>query len=59
MATRSGAELAGLDAGVIEPGRAAKLVVLDGDSDNLAGSADPVRSVVRRASRADVAAVHH
>jgi cytosine/adenosine deaminase-related metal-dependent hydrolase len=59
MATRAGAELAGLDAGVIEPGRAAKLVILNGDSDNLAGSADPVRTVVRRAGTADVKTVHY
>lgn len=57
MATRAGAELAGLDAGVIDPGRAAKLVVLDGASDNLAGTEDPVRAVVRRAGAADVRAV--
>ena len=54
MATRAGAELAGLDAGVIEAGRAAKLVVLDGASDNLAGTVDPVRAVVRRADPTDV-----
>jgi len=57
MATRAGAELAGLDAGVIEPGRLAKLVVLDGGSDNLSGTEDPVRAVVRRAGAADVRAV--
>ncbi|MFB6354386.1 MAG: amidohydrolase family protein [Halobacteriales archaeon] len=57
MATRAGAELAGLDAGVVEPGRAAKLVVLDGESDNLAGTEDPVRAVVRRAGAADVTQV--
>lgn len=54
MATRAGAELAGLDAGVIEPGRPAKLIILDGDSANLAGTEDPVRAVVRRAGTADV-----
>ena len=58
MATRAGAELAGRDAGVLEAGREAKLVVLDGASDNLAGTEDPVRSVVRRAGVADVRAVH-
>ncbi len=58
MATRAGAELAGLDAGVVEAGRAAKLVVLDGDSDNLAGTEDPRRAVVRRAGAADVKAVY-
>ena len=54
MATRAGAELAGLDAGVIEPGREAKLVVLDGASANLSGTVDPVRAVVRRAAATDV-----
>ena len=54
MATSAGAEIAGLDCGVIEPGRRAALVVLDGDSDNLADSVDPVRSVVRRATALDV-----
>jgi cytosine/adenosine deaminase-related metal-dependent hydrolase len=54
MATVDGAELVGLNCGLIEPGRAAKLVVLDGDSDNLAGARDPVRAVVRRAGVDDV-----
>ena len=54
MATVNGAELAGLDCGVIEEGRPARLLVLDGDSDNLSGVRDPVRAVVRRAGTADV-----
>lgn len=54
MATRAGAEIAGLNCGTIEAGRAARLVVLDGDSDNLAGVRDPVRAVVRRAGVDDV-----
>ncbi|GAB3313212.1 amidohydrolase family protein [Haloplanus salinarum] len=54
MATVNGAELVGLDCGLIEPGRPAKLLVLDGDSDNLAGARDPVRAVVRRAGVDDV-----
>ncbi|QIB74985.1 amidohydrolase family protein [Halogeometricum borinquense] len=54
MATLNGAEIAGLNYGVIEPGREAKLLVLDGDSDNLAGAQDLVRAVVRRAGQADV-----
>jgi cytosine/adenosine deaminase-related metal-dependent hydrolase len=54
MATVAGAELVGLNCGLIEPGRAAKLLVLDGDSDNLAGTRDPVRAVVRRAGVDDV-----
>jgi cytosine/adenosine deaminase-related metal-dependent hydrolase len=54
MATVNGADVAGLNCGLVEPGRAAKLLVLDGDSDNLAGVRDPVRAVVRRAGAADV-----
>ena len=54
MATTAGADIAGLDCGRIEAGRRAALVVLDGDSDNLAGSADPVEAVVRRATPLDV-----
>ncbi|MFQ3283462.1 MAG: cytosine/adenosine deaminase-related metal-dependent hydrolase [Natronomonas sp.] len=54
MATAAGAELAGMNCGVIEPGRAARLLVLDGDSDNLCGAHDPVRAVVRRAGVGDV-----
>jgi len=54
MATAAGAEIAGLDCGVIAPGRRAALVILDGDSNNLAGSEDPVRAVVRRATALDV-----
>jgi cytosine/adenosine deaminase-related metal-dependent hydrolase len=57
MATRAGAEVAGLDCGVIEPGRPAKLLVLDGDSRNLTRTADPVAAVVRRAGAADVTEV--
>ena len=54
MATVAGAEIAGLDCGVVEPGRRAALTVLDGESDNLAGSVDPVEAVVRRATALDV-----
>ena len=54
MATTAGAEIAGLDCGVVEPGRRAALLVLDGASDNLAGTADPVEAVVRRATGLDV-----
>ena len=54
MATTAGAEIAGLDCGVIEPGRRATLLVIDGDSENLAGTEHPVRSVVRRAGPLDV-----
>jgi cytosine/adenosine deaminase-related metal-dependent hydrolase len=54
MATTAGADIVGLDCGVIAPGRRAALLVLDGDSDNLMGSVDPVQAVVRRATEVDV-----
>jgi guanine deaminase len=54
MATTAGAEAVGLDRGVVEPGRRAALLVLDGDSDNLSGVEDPVEGVVRRATALDV-----
>lgn len=54
MATTAGAEMAGLDCGVIEPERRAALLVLDGDSDNLTGTVNPVEAVVRRATGRDV-----
>jgi cytosine/adenosine deaminase-related metal-dependent hydrolase len=54
MATRNGAAIADLNCGVVEPGRDAKLLALDGDSDNLAGVRDVVRGVVRRATVDDV-----
>jgi cytosine/adenosine deaminase-related metal-dependent hydrolase len=54
MATYNGAELAGRRDGLIEPGRPGNLQILDGGSDNLAGSVDLVRAVVRRAGAADV-----
>ncbi len=53
-ATRNGAEIAGLDSGLVEEGRPADLLVLDGDSDNLAGAQDIRRAVVRRAGVHDV-----
>ncbi|PSP23164.1 nucleoside deaminase [Halobacteriales archaeon QH_10_65_19] len=54
MATVNGAEIAGLDCGLIEKGREAWLIVLDGDSPNLAGAKDPGRAVVRRAGIHDI-----
>lgn len=54
MATANGAALAGSNCGVIEPGRDAKLVALDGDSDNLRGLQSVVRGVVRRATVDDI-----
>jgi cytosine/adenosine deaminase-related metal-dependent hydrolase len=54
MATRAGAAVTGRNEGVVAPGYDAKLLVLDGDSDNLAGHEDPVAAVVRRAGATDV-----
>jgi len=54
MATRAGAEMLDANYGTISAGRDARLVVLDGDSSNLAGYRDAVRAVVRRAGAADV-----
>jgi cytosine/adenosine deaminase-related metal-dependent hydrolase len=57
MATVAGADIAGLNCGVIEEGREARLLVLDGDSNNLTDARDVVRAVVRRAGVSDVADV--
>jgi cytosine/adenosine deaminase-related metal-dependent hydrolase len=54
MATVNGADIAGLNCGLVEEGRDARLLVLDGDSDNLSGVEDVPRAVVRRASVSDV-----
>jgi cytosine/adenosine deaminase-related metal-dependent hydrolase len=53
MATLNGAKLLDIDI-AIETGHEARLCVLDGDSNNLAGAHDPVRAVVRRAGVNDV-----
>jgi len=57
MATVNGAEIAGLNRGVVAEGADADLLVLDGGSDNLAGAHDLVRAIVRRAGAADVSRV--
>ena len=54
MATINGAEIAGLNCGLIKEGRDASLLVLDGESPNLSGVTDPRRAAVRRASVSDV-----
>ena len=54
MATRAGAEVVGANCGVLEAGRDARVLVLDGDSDNLTNVRDPVRAVVQRADASDV-----
>jgi len=57
MATRAGAHILDRDCGIVESGREASLLVLDGDSDNLSGTVNPVGSVVRRATAFDVSEV--
>lgn len=54
MATVDAAAVLDRPDGVIEPGRPARLFVLDGDSDNLVGTADPHRAITSRAGRADI-----
>ncbi|MFC6961561.1 amidohydrolase family protein [Halocatena marina] len=54
MATIAGADAVGLNCGLIEEGRDARLLILDGGTDNLAGARNPVRAVVRRAGVSDV-----
>ncbi len=54
MATINGAEIAGLNCGLIAEGRDAELLVLDGASDNLSGLVDIRRGVVRRAGNGDI-----
>ncbi|WP_232702457.1 amidohydrolase family protein [Halobacterium wangiae] len=54
MATRAGASVVDGNYGVVKAGREARLLVLDGDSHNLAGARDVVRAVVRRAGSSDV-----
>lgn len=58
MATVGGARALGLNCGRITPGADARLLVLEGESDNLAGAQDLIRAVVRRATVADIAQVH-
>jgi cytosine/adenosine deaminase-related metal-dependent hydrolase len=57
MATVHGADIAGLNCGLVAEGRDADLLVLDGDSDNLAGAENVIRAVVRRAGVGDVESV--
>ncbi|WP_302080695.1 amidohydrolase family protein [Salinibaculum rarum] len=54
MATVNGAAVGGLDCGLVAEGRDARLLVLDGGSNNLSGAEDIVRAVVRRAGIGDV-----
>ena len=55
----NGAKITGLDQGLgsIREGKEGRVMVLDGNSDNLWGSTDPLSSIVRRASRSDIMAI--
>jgi cytosine/adenosine deaminase-related metal-dependent hydrolase len=59
MCTLNGAKIVGLDQrlGSIREGKEGRVMVLDGNSDNLWGSTDPLPSIVRRASRSDIMAI--
>ena len=59
MCTLNGAKIVGLDRrlGSIREGKEGRVMVLDGNSDNLWGSTDPLSSIVRRASRSDIMAI--
>ena len=54
MATVNPASIGGFDAGVLELGAAARLTVFDGMSPNLRYSKDIHRTIVRRATAADI-----
>ncbi len=54
MATINDAEIANLNYGIIEPGHKSKLLVLDGESDNLVDTQNIIRAVVRRPDDAGV-----
>jgi cytosine/adenosine deaminase-related metal-dependent hydrolase len=54
MATVAGAEVAGFDFGVIEAGAPAKVVVIDGDSNNLSSQENVHATITRRAGPEDI-----
>jgi cytosine/adenosine deaminase-related metal-dependent hydrolase len=54
MATVAGADVGGFDFGVIEPGAPAKLLVLDGDSNNLIDNENVHAAITRRAGPEDI-----
>ncbi len=57
MATVNGAQMLGLNAGCIEPGRSADLIFLDKRHADLYPVHDPYAAIVHRASRDSIAAV--
>ena len=54
MATVNAASILDRPDGVIEVDLPARIVILDGDSDNLSGTVDPVNAVATRACHADI-----
>jgi cytosine/adenosine deaminase-related metal-dependent hydrolase len=59
MCTLNGAKIMGIDqiAGSIREGKEGRLMVMDGRSDNLWGSQNPLASLVRRAGPSDILAI--
>jgi len=59
MCTLNGAKMLGLDGqiGSIQEGKEARLMVIDGSSDNLWGCKSPLAGVVRRAGPSDIMAI--
>jgi cytosine/adenosine deaminase-related metal-dependent hydrolase len=59
MCTLNGAKVLGIDKklGSIEVGKEARLMVIDGRSNNMWGSINPLASVVRRAEPSDILAI--
>ncbi len=54
MATTNAASMLDRPDGYLAAGRPARMVLIDGDSDNLSGYVDPVSAIVRRACRTDI-----
>jgi cytosine/adenosine deaminase-related metal-dependent hydrolase len=55
MCTLNGASVLNFnDIGYIEKGLSPKIMILNGNSDNLAGITDPIRGIVRRARPDDI-----
>lgn len=59
MCTLNGAQILGVEevAGAIRVGKKGRIIVIDRRSENMAGSKDPLASLVRRAAPSDVLAV--
>jgi len=59
MCTLNGAKILGIEdeVGTIDVGKKSKLMVIDGQSDNMWGCKDPLSSVVRRGRASDILAI--